>query len=608
MIHYLKMPFVFFWKLLKTLQTLLFGLLALGLVVGLFTATFSNQQPIVPDAGALVLNLSGYVVEAKTSVDPFNVLAGGDAPEEVLLSDVQKALEKASNDDRITTLVLELDNFYGGLMPHLELIADDIAAFRASGKKVIAASRGYEQSALLLAVEADEILMDPEYAALPEGYAAYRTYFKSFLDRFNITINLFKVGQYKSAAEPYIQDAMSEEDKEARLAYLMAWWKTYTDRVEQARNLSPGQVDQSIVDVEAVLTAANGNLAQVALDTGLVDRLLTEWERDEYLISVIGEDPEDDTQFAGIDYQSYLIANPDEPVEAEHKIAVITAVGNIIDGQAEPGTIGSLTMLEQIAEARADDQVKAMVIRIDSGGGSKSASEMIRQALVQVQKDGTPVIASMGSVAASGGYWIAASADKIFAHSNTITGSIGIFGLVPTFEKALAELGIRGDGVATTQLAGSVSLDRGIDPLYARLLTRIIESGYEQFLTVVAEGRSMTVDEVDTIAQGRVWTGEAAQPLGLVDAIGDLEAAVNAAAELAGIEDYGIWHVGPKPSKRQQIVDALTSELQAIIEPKTQLADRILGPLKREANNLALLNDPQHVYVLCDSCPKPGSD
>ena len=606
MTRFLKLPFQLFWKLLKALQTLLFGLIALGLFLALIAAPFSDNASQMPDDGALVLNPSGVLVEEKTAVDPLNFLADDGGPSEVLLQDLVVALEQARDDPRITTLVLNLDDFGGGLMPHLEIVADGIRDFRASGKKVIAASNGYSQSSLLLAAEADEILMNPEYAALPEGFSAYRTYFSSLLQRLNVTVNLFKVGQYKSAAEPYFQDRMSDEDKQARLAYLNAWWDTYTDRFETARGLPAESLNDTIDNIQAVLESASGNLGQVALNSGWVDQLMSDRERAEYLVGVIGADEEDEQRYRGIGFEDYLALNPTEAEAAEHKIAVITAVGSIVDGYADAGSIGSLTLLERIQQARDDDAVKAIVLRVDSGGGSKSASEIIRQELAHAQAAGIPVVASMGSVAASGGYWISATADRIFAHQNTITGSIGIFALIPTFEKVLNEYGVFGDGVATTPLAGAASIDRGIQPIYAGLIQQVIQSGYDQFLAVVAAGRNMTPEAVNEIAQGRVWTGTKALELGLVDEIGGLDEAIQAAAELAGITDYAIWRVEPEASRRQQILEALTAEIRTLAPAvKRDPITQHWRAMQSEVRTLTRFNDPQKAYVICETCPGP---
>ena len=606
MTRFLKLPFQLFWKLLKALQTLLFGLIALGLFLALIAAPFSDNASQMPEDGALVLNPSGVLVEEKTAVDPLNFLADDGGPSEVLLQDLVVALEQARDDPRITTLVLNLDNFGGGLMPHLEIVADGIRDFRASGKKVIAASNGYSQSSLLLAAEADEILMNPEYAVLPEGFSAYRTYFSSLLQRLNVTVNLFKVGQYKSAAEPYFQDRMSDEDKQARLAYLNAWWDTYTDRFETARGLPAESLNDTIDNIQAVLESASGNLGQVALNSGWVDQLMSDRERAEYLVGLIGADEEDEQRYRGIGFEDYLALNPTEAEAAEHKIAVITAVGSIVDGYADAGSIGSLTLLERIQQARDDDAVKAIVLRVDSGGGSKSASEIIRQELAHAQAAGIPVVASMGSVAASGGYWISATADRIFAHQNTITGSIGIFALIPTFEKVLNEYGVFGDGVATTPLAGAASIDRGIQPIYAGLIQQVIQSGYDQFLAVVAEGRNMTPEAVNEIAQGRVWTGTKALELGLVDEIGGLDEAIQAAAELADITDYAIWRVEPEASRRQQILEALTAEIRTLAPAvKRDPITQHWRAMQSEVRTLTRFNDPQKAYVICETCPGP---
>ncbi|MBT5008630.1 MAG: signal peptide peptidase SppA [Gammaproteobacteria bacterium] len=606
MTRFLKLPFQLFWKLLKALQTLLFGLIALGLFLALIAAPFSDNASQMPEDGALVLNPSGVLVEEKTAVDPLNFLADDGGPSEVLLQDLVVALEQARDDPRITTLVLNLDNFGGGLMPHLEIVADGIRDFRASGKKVIAASNGYSQSSLLLAAEADEILMNPEYAVLPEGFSAYRTYFSSLLQRLNVTVNLFKVGQYKSAAEPYFQDRMSDEDKQARLAYLNAWWDTYTDRFETARGLPAESLNDTIDNIQAVLESASGNLGQVALNSGWVDQLMSDRERAEYLVGLIGADEEDEQRYRGIGFEDYLALNPTEAEASEHKIAVITAVGSIVDGYADAGSIGSLTLLERIQQARDDDAVKAIVLRVDSGGGSKSASEIIRQELAHAQAAGIPVVASMGSVAASGGYWISATADRIFAHQNTITGSIGIFALIPTFEKVLNEYGVFGDGVATTPLAGAASIDRGIQPIYAGLIQQVIQSGYDQFLAVVAEGRNMTPEAVNEIAQGRVWTGTKALELGLVDEIGGLDEAIQAAAELADITDYAIWRVEPEASRRQQILEALTAEIRTLAPAvKRDPITQHWRAMQSEVRTLTRFNDPQKAYVICETCPGP---
>ena len=604
MLQYVLTPFRWFWRLLTISQTVVLGLLGLAILLALVAAPFSDEGPEVPDRGALVLNLEGYLVEEKTAVDPVAFLRSGERPIETHLRSVLESLEYAQADDRIGWVVLELDQFGGGLMPHLEQVADALKAFKSNGKPVIAASRAYNQSALLIAAEADEILMNAEYSAMPEGFSAYRMYFKRLLTDFDVNVNLFKVGRYKSAAEPYFRDSMSLEDKEARLEYLSAWWQTYTDRIEVARGLEPGALDGHLNDMKSLLARSDGNLGKVALEMGVVDQLMTEEAMRDHLLEKIGAE-DDETHYAGIDYQNYLREQAAFNVsDAESKVAVITASGSIVDGYADRGQIGSLSLVEQIHQAVEDDAVKALVLRVNSGGGSKTASEIIRQSLLAVQADGKPVVASFGGVAASGGYWISASADKIFAAPTTITGSIGIFGVIPTFEKTLDRYGVSTDGVTTTPLAGAASLERGIQPEFAALIQATIEAGYQQFIELVANSRGMTTAAVDEIAQGRVWTGANAKNLGLVDEIGDLDAAIEAAAALAEIDTYDVWHVEPERSTQEEIIEALTAQIAAWAPTRApSILDRLQSRLRQEFRAINALNDPMHAYVICTDCP-----
>ncbi|HIG60438.1 MAG TPA: signal peptide peptidase SppA [Gammaproteobacteria bacterium] len=604
---YIKRFFKVLWQAMQTAQTVLFGGLALGLAIALIIGLLTSDKPDIADGGALVLNPSGFLVEQKSAIDPQQFLQTGEGPDETLVQDLVDALNIAKTDQRIKLVILNLDNFNGGLMPHLELIADAISDFRESGKKVIAASFHYEQSDLFLAAHADEILLNPEFAALAEGFGAYRTYYKTLLDNFDVSVNLFKVGKYKSAAEPYFRDSMSAEDKEARLEYLNSWWTSYTNAIEQARDLEAGAINQIANNLPEQLTSAQGNLAQLALDTGLVDKLLSARETREYLVSLTGEDEQTPGSYRGIEFSQYLQSERTPKPQEADKIAVITVVGSIIDGFADAGTIGSRSVLALIDKARQDDKVKAIVLRVDSGGGSKTASEVIRRELQHAQEAGIPVVASMGSVAASGGYWISATADRIFAHPNTITGSIGIFGLIPTFEKTLSRYGIFGDGVGTTNIAGAISLDRGIDPVYAELIQLNIEGGYQQFIETVASGRDLSVEQVDAIAQGRVWTGSKALEIGLIDEIGGLQDAVSSAAELAGLETYSAWHIEPDVSNREKILRELTSEIAATLPAReVDLIGQLLISIRKDLDFYGTLNDPMHSYVICESCPNPA--
>ena len=600
--RFLRSLWRFFWRSLKAFNTLVFGLLALLLISILVFAVVGQRKPPIHDGGALVLNPSGTLVEQKTAVGAADVLKGSDLPQQARVKDIIDALALAKQDNRIGLVVLELDKLQQGLMPKLERVAAAIADFKTSGKKVIAVADNYGQSALYLAAHADEVLLNPEGVAVAEGFAMYSTYFKSLLDDNDVSVNVFKVGKYKSAAESFERDDMSPEAREAWLAIIDAWWAAYTEGVETARGLSAGSVDSLLQNLPEQLRSADGNLAQLALEAGLVDRLVTDTERRNYLIELAGENTET-SNFRGITYNNYLRARRTPVEHGDSKIAIVTAVGNIIDGKAPAGTIGSQSLTALIRKARTDDNVKAIVLRIDSGGGSKSASEMIRSELQAAQASGIPLVASMGSVAGSGGYWIAASADEIWASPTTVTGSIGVIGLIPSIEKALARYGISTDGVATTPIAGA-SILRDLSPQLGQVIQLTIDAAYQQFLNTVAEGRNMDVDAVNEIAQGRIWSGEAAQQLGLVDELGDLEQAIIAAATIAGIEDYSEWYVQPELSLEDKLVQKLMATVSgALPQVSNTSLYRVAGKIRKELGILNQLNDPRSAYVICTDCP-----
>jgi protease-4 len=395
---------------------------------------------------------------------------------------------------------------------------------------------------------------------------------------------------------------MSDEDKTARMGILDNWWSAYTNDFEMTRELPAGSIDQKLANIEDELNKADGNLGVLSLESKLIDRLITDVDLRAYLRELTGEDKESG-EYRAIGFEDYLASERKPEAVEGKKIAVITAVGSIVDGYAEAGTIGSLSLNQLIRKAHKDEDVVAIVLRVDSGGGSKSASENIRIELEGVQTAGIPLVASMGSVAASGGYWISATADEIWASPTTVTGSIGIFGFIPTIEKTLARYGVYSDGVGTTPITGGASIERGITPLYAKLIQAVIDSGYQQFLETVAEGRSMSVEDVHEVAQGRVWSGDKALELGLVDRLGDLEQAIESAAKLAGVDDYSTWYVEPEITTEQQVLKLLTSEIASSeMVTKTDPISMIQRKLEQEVSFLTDLNDPHHAYVICTSC------
>ena len=604
-LEWLKTLGAILWNGLRTLNTLVLGIISIVLVLGLLSAAMQGP-PEVPEGGALLLDPKGALVEQKSAVDPATVLQTGELPEETLVQDVVDALELGAEDDRISVVVLQLDGFGGGLLPKLERIAGALTAFRESGKKVIAVGTFYSQPGLYLASHADEVLMDPEGLALPEGFAMYRTYYRTLLDNFDVNVNLFKVGKYKSAIEPFIRDDMSPEDKEARSGIVDNWWRAYTGAMEAARGLEAGSIDEAINTMPDGLRAVDGNIGLFSQRVGMVDQLMTTDERRAYLEELAGKD-EEEGGYRRIAFGDYLAAAR-EPVEhKDNKIAVITAVGGIVDGDAEAGSIGSVSLTRLIQKAHEDEDVKAIVLRVDSGGGSKSASEVIRQELVFAQDKGLPVIASMGSVAASGGYWISAKADKIYAAPSTVTGSIGILGMFPTYQRTAEYLGVKIDGVGTTPWAGELRPDREMSEHAKRVFQQSINHGYDDFLNHVAEGRDMSVDRVHEVAQGRIWTGLDALNFGLVDELGDLDDAVLAAAEAAGLEagSYGTVVVQePLSSTEQMIVDLLGTAKALGVDPGVFVSEpRTLERLARQfeamVDPVLRFNDPMGRYAHC---------
>ncbi|MFA7552702.1 MAG: signal peptide peptidase SppA [Spongiibacteraceae bacterium] len=618
---------------LRLLTVNLFFLVMLGFLIFVFS---SSELPSVPKKGALLLDIKGSLVDQKTYTDPLTVLLGDSSTlqREVLVEDVIDAINYAREDQRITSLVLSLDNMvYGGLSKMLE-IKPALDAFRNSGKKIIAIGNTYNQDQYWLASQADEVYVDPMGEVALEGYGLYRSYFKQALDKLKINFHVFRVGEFKSAMEPYMRDDMSAEAKKASRVWLGSLWDEYTAHVAERRNLSPQAINEYINTSDQVLARFHGDGAAAAVANGLVDGIKTRDEANSYLLTVAGAvTAEGDYQSIG--FEKYLwrqrlelssVANPD-------KVGLIVAAGTIVDGEQLPGAIGGDTLAALIREARRDENIKALVLRIDSGGGSAFASEIIKRELDLLQHAGKPLVISMGSMAASGGYWISANADEIWALPTTLTGSIGIFGAFPTVDKSLAALGVNTDGVGTTDLAGAWRIDRPLQAITANSIQSKINHGYAQFLELVATGRGMSTQEVEVIAEGRVWSGADAQRLGLVDHLGTLQQAVDAAATLAGLDEYqrelieiplspqeqflkefaAEVNAGQTPAKRwlKQIFNGFGAAIDASIGTsligRSQMAGLgyLIAPLKEGFAFVAGMNDPAHVYLHCTPCIAP---
>jgi protease-4 len=603
--------FGFLFSMVVVLQRLLFTLAVLaGVGIAIYVLTM-DRTPDVPKGAALVLNPHGVIVEQRTPIGPFdniipNPLAGERIPE-VELRDVLDAIAFAKEDDRIGALVLHLDRFTGTMPSKLHDVAAALRDFKESGKPVIAMGNGYQQHQYFLAAHADRILMHPYGMVLVTGYGSYRTFYASLLEKLDVTVNLFRVGEYKSAMEPFIRDDMSPEDRVSRLGFLQPLWDEYERAVEAARGLERGALTQGAAQFGERMRAVQGDMARLAVESGLVDELVTREEQRQHVIDIVGKD-EKTKSFKQVAFSNYL----KERRASERRrrngtaIAVVTATGNIVDGEAPQGTIGGDSVARLIRLAHQDDDVKAIVLRVDSGGGSAFASEVIRNELSVAQDKGIKVVASMGSVAASGGYWISATADEIWAAPTTITGSIGIFGMFLTFENTAAKLGVYSDGVGTTPLAGAFDPLRPINPELRVAIQEVIEEGYRRFLSLVADARGMTVEEVDRLARGRVWTGADAKEFGLVDHLGGLSDAIEAAARLAEIEDYRIWRVtAPQPLWRQmlrQFFGEAALFLGLAERPAAPLLPHAAQEVMSDLMILRQFNDPQGIYAICEEC------
>ena len=585
------------------------GVFFLLLAIFLLALAFDGR-PTVPAKAALVLDPVGNLTE-QLAGEPFDralqSLAGEEQPQ-VLVSDLLDALRAARDDDRIQVLVLRLDALGGAGLTKLQQIRAEIDAFRATGKTVIAYGDGYGRNQYYLASSADTIYMHPLGGVLIDGFGRFKSYHKQGIDRLGLDWNVFKVGTYKSAVEPFLRDSMSDAAKEANIEWMGDLWRTWLEEVATARELTPEELQAGIDELVDRLRGTNGDFSRMALDNGLVDELANRDEVRQKLIEQVGED--DDHSYNRIGFQEYLLAlGNDRPSQrrgkGKGKVAVVVASGTILDGSQPPGTIGGDSTAELIRQARQDDNVKAIVLRVDSGGGSAFASDIIRRELELARAEGKKVVVSMGSVAASGGYWISTASDEIWAAPTTITGSIGIFGMFPTFQRPLEEhLGTRVDGVGTTWLAGALRPDRELDPRVGEALQMAIEQGYRDFLARVGEARDMTFEEIDPIAQGRVWSGQDAFDLGLVDKLGDLDQAIDSAIQLAGLDDPRIELIEPEIDfTDQMLIDMMSQASTRLARSKAggtpSLADRMLASLKAEVEALEDFNDPRGVYAMC---------
>lgn len=597
------------WRGLTVFRLALSNILFLVMLALIYFVYIGGGPEPLPERAALLLNPMGTVVDEKSFVQPLQALLGqGSAAEnEVLLRDVIAAIEYARDDPAINSMVMELDSLVSvGISKTLE-ISRALESFKASGKPIVAIGDYYTQDQYLLASHADTIVMHPLGGVMLEGFSSYQNYFREALEKLSVSMHVFKAGEHKSIAEPFLRDDMSPGEKEITSRWLGGLWQNYTQVVEQQRELAEGAVDEYIENYSSNLQAQSGNLAKTSLAAQLVDKLMGRNEVNDYLSELVGATT-DEGFYEAVGFERYVgRQRPLSLMGAEgDRIAVITAQGGIQVGDQPPGSIGGDSLARLIGATAEAEGVGAIVLRVNSGGGSVFASEIIRQEILRAKADGMPIVISMGAVAASGGYYIAAEADQIWATPTTITGSIGVFAAFPTFERLIERAGVRTDGVGTTPLAGSLRLDRPLNDDIAVSFTSSVEHTYQNFLSLVAQGRGMSIEEVDAVAQGRVWSATDALERGLIDNLGDLQDAIAAAGELSGLSEYEIEYVGLPLSPRDLLLQQLSGRMGASkLWVNSSIADAFSGVLQTfsaAARELESLDDPAHLYVRCVSC------
>lgn len=576
--------------------------ISLSIIGGLFP---SDDDPI--EEGAILnLNIKGALVEELSQSDFERAFSqfSGESQTETLITDVIRVIRHAKDNEDISTLLISTDDFSGGSSTKLELIAKEITEFKTSGKKVIAYStQGYGTAQYYLAAFADEVHLHDYTAVFIDGYRRVRTYYKSFFDKFLIDANVFKVGEYKAFVEPYFRDDMSDEAKGNVIEWITVLWDGYLDQVSEARGISNESLKYFIDNPGLAAKQSAGDFAKAAIEYGVIDQLSNRREFRDYLYSIAPGEEEDEINIVGMN--AYMNSVEMEPIfeESESNVGVIIAKGSIVDGSAGPGSIAGDDFVKIIRKAYNDESVKALVLRVDSGGGSAYASEVIADELEKFKNSGRPIIASMGGVAASGGYYISTPADKILAERHTITGSIGVGGFLPTFERALEYIGINEDGVSTVDITTSVA--ESLTEKDKALLQMGTDLVYDKFIAKVADNRGVTKEEIDQIARGKVWIGSKALEIGLVDEIAGIDRAIELAAELAEIDEELL---GVKRINRDSDLDSFFAGMMAKITSSiikiTGLdflykKNELLDGIEESLHELSMMNDPNGIYMKC---------
>ena len=596
------------WRILERIRRVL-HLVLLLVIFGFVLAALHTSIPIVPRSAALVIAPEGEIVEQLSS-DPvrraLGEASGGPAPE-TLLRDVTDAIAAAKSDSRIKLIVLDLGSLNASGLSKLQEIGAALRDFRAAGKRVVAAADSMDQTQYYLAAQAGEVYLDPMGLVYLDGFSYYRMFLKDAIEKLNVDVNVFRAGTFKSYTDEFSRSDMAPSEREETSVWLEALWNAYQQDVTRARSLPAGSLNEFVADEPAALAAVSGDAAKLALQRGLVTALKSRRQMADELKVLVGED-EDTHSFNSIGMSQYLTSIRSKHVlksKSDSKVGIVVAAGEILDGHQPPGTIGGESTADLLREARYDNAVKAVVLRVDSPGGSMFASEQILREVQTLRKAGKPVVVSMSTYAASGGYYISAAANQIFASPTTLTGSIGVFSVVPTFQRTLEKLGVKVDGLGTTPLAGDMRQDRPLTAASRQILQSSVDHAYAEFLRRVGDGRKKPVEDVDKIAQGRVWAGVDAQRIGLVDHLGGLKDAIDAAAKLAELgTDYDIDYIEPELSLREELLMQLRSEtlriaqIAGLIPPRTDI-EQVLDPVLEQARAIAKLNDPRGLYAYC---------
>jgi len=604
----LKGFFGLVWRILEGIRRVL-HLILLLVIFGFILAALHTSIPNVPHAAALVITPEGEIVEQLAS-DPvrraFGQASGGPAPE-TLLRDVTDAIAAAKSDERIKLIVLDLGTLDSTGLSKLQEIGAALREFRAAGKRVVVAADSLDQTQYYLAAQAGEVYLDPMGLVYLDGFSYYRMFLKDAIDKLGVDVNVFRAGTYKSFTDQFSRSDMAASEREESSVWLEALWSAYQQDVTRARSLPAGALGEFVTDEPAALAAVSGDAAKLALQRGLVTALKSRRQMADELKVLVGED-EDTHSFNSIGMNQYLASVRSKHVlksKSDSRVGIVVASGEILDGHQPPGTIGGESTADLLRQARYDNAVKAVVLRVDSPGGSMFASEQILREVQTLRKAGKPVVVSMSTYAASGGYYISVAANQIFASPTTLTGSIGVFSVIPTFQRTLEKFGVKIDGIGTTPLAGDMRMDRTLTPARRRILQTSVDHAYADFLRRVGDGRKKPVEDVDKIAQGRVWAGIDAQRIGLVDHLGGLKDATDAAAKLAELgPDYNVDYIEPELNLREALLMQLRSEtlrmaeIAGIIAPRSEV-ERVLDPMLEQARAIAKLNDPRGLYAYC---------